>query len=39
VVQTNRIILLDCDGTQVASTEHLGRHDAEFLDAIKLSLH
>jgi protein SCO1/2 len=36
---TTRIILLDQDGTQVASTEQLGRHDATLLDAIKSSLH
>ncbi len=36
---TTRIILLDRDGTQVASTEQLGRHDAAFLEAIKTSLH
>ena len=36
---TTRIILLDRDGTQVASTEQLGRHDTEFLKAIKSSLH
>ena len=35
---TTRIILLDRDGTQVASTEQLGRHDAAFLEAIKSSL-
>jgi protein SCO1/2 len=32
---TTRIILLDRDGTQVASTEQLGRHDEVFLQAIK----
>jgi protein SCO1/2 len=36
---TTRIILLDRDGTQVASSEQLGRHDAAFLEAIKTSLH
>lgn len=36
---TTRIILLDRDGTQIASTGQLGRHDAAFLDAIKASLH
>ncbi len=35
---TTRIILLDQDGTQVASTEQLGRPDAAFLEAIKKSL-
>jgi len=35
---TTRIILLDRDGIQVASTEQLGRHDAVFLEAIKTSL-
>ncbi len=35
---TTRIILLDRDGTQVASTEQLGRHDAAFLEAIESSL-
>ncbi len=36
---TTRIILLDREGAQVASTEQLGRHDAAFLEAIKASLH
>ncbi len=36
---TTRIILLDREGTQVASTEQLGRHDTAFLEAIKSSLH
>ncbi len=36
---TTRIILLDRDGTQLASTTQLGRHDAQFLEAIKASLH
>ncbi len=36
---TTRIILLDRDGTQIASTGQLGRHDAAFLEAIKASLH
>jgi len=36
---TTRIILLDRDGLQVASTEQLGRLDAAFLEAIKSSLH
>ncbi len=36
---TTRIILLDQEGTQVTSTEQLGRHDAVFLEAIKSSLH
>jgi protein SCO1 len=35
---TTRIILLDRDGTQIASTEALGRHDPEFLQAIEESL-
>jgi protein SCO1/2 len=35
---TTRIILLDQDGTQVASTEQLGRTDVVFLEAIKKSL-
>ncbi len=35
---TTRIILLDREGAQVASTEQLGRHDAAFLEAIKASL-
>jgi protein SCO1/2 len=35
---TTRIILLDRDGTQVASTEKLGHHDAVFLEAIKTNL-
>ncbi len=35
---TTRIILLDRDGTRVASTEQLGHHDAVFLEAIKTSL-
>jgi len=33
-----RIILLDREGTQVASTEQIGRYDAAFLEAIKTSL-
>jgi len=36
---TTRIILLDREGVQVASTEQLGRHDAAFLEAIKASFH
>ena len=36
---TTRIFLLDREGTQIASTEQLGRHDASFLEAIKSSLH
>ncbi len=36
---TTRIVLLDNEGTQVASTEQLGRHDAVFLEAIKSSFH
>ncbi len=35
---TTRIVLLDRDGMQVASTDQLGRHDAAFLDAIKKNL-
>ncbi len=35
---TTRIILLDRDGTQVASSEQIGRHDAAFLEAIKTSI-
>ena len=35
---TARIVLLDRDGTQLASTDQLGRHDAVFLQAIKTSL-
>ena len=35
---TTRIVLLDKQGTQVASTEQLGRHDADFLEAIQTSL-
>ena len=35
---TTRIILLDRDGTQITSTEQLGRHDEAFLEAIKTSL-
>ena len=35
---TTRIILLDHEGTQIASTEQLGRHDAAFLEAVKSSL-
>jgi protein SCO1/2 len=35
---TTRIILLDHEGTQVASTEQLGRLDAKFLEAIKSTL-
>jgi len=35
---TARIVLLDRDGTQLASTEQIGRHDAAFLEAIKSSL-
>jgi len=36
---TTRIILLDRDGIQVTSTESLGRHDPEFLQAIEELLH
>jgi len=35
---TTRIVLLDREGTQVASTEQLGRHDTAFLEAIRTSL-
>ncbi len=35
---TTRIVLLDREGTQVASTEQLGRHDTAFLQAIRTSL-
>lgn len=35
---TTRIILLDRDGVQVASTQQLGYHDEVFLEAIKKSL-
>ena len=35
---TTRIVLLDRDGVQIASTEQLGRHDAAFLEAIKTSI-
>jgi len=35
---TTRVVLLDRDGTQVASTEQLGRTDAVFLEAIKKNL-
>ncbi len=35
---TTRVVLLDRDGTQIASTEQLGRTDAVFLEAIKKSL-
>jgi protein SCO1/2 len=35
---STRIILLDREGTQVASTEQIGRYDAAFLEAIKSSL-
>jgi protein SCO1/2 len=35
---TTRIVLLDREGTQVASTEQLGRLDAMFLEAIKTNL-
>ncbi len=32
---TTKIVLLDRDGTQVASTDQLGRPDAVFLEAIR----
>ena len=35
---TTRIILLNREGTQVASTAKIGRYDAAFLEAIKTSL-
>jgi protein SCO1/2 len=35
---TTRIVLLDREGTQVASTEQLGRLDSSFLQAIKTNL-
>ncbi len=35
---TTRIILLDREGTQVATTEQLGRLDAVFMEVIKTSL-
>lgn len=35
---STRIVLLDRDGTQVASTGQLGRVDDDFLEAIKTSL-
>jgi len=35
---TTKIVLLDRDGTQVASTDQLGRPDAAFLEAIRTSL-
>ena len=35
---STRIILLNREGTQVASTEKIGRYDAAFLEAIKTSL-
>lgn len=35
---TTKIILLDRDGVQVASTSQLGHHDPAFLEAIKKSL-
>ena len=35
---TTRIILLDREGTQIASTGQLGRHAALFLEAIETSL-
>ena len=35
---TTKIILLDRDGVQVASTSQLGHHDPAFLEAIKASL-
>jgi len=35
---TTRIMLLDREGVPVASTEQLGRYDAAFLEAIKISV-
>ena len=35
---TTRIILLNREGTQIASTELIGRYDTAFLEAIKTSL-
>jgi len=35
---TTRIVLLDREGTQVASSEQLGRPDTAFLEAIRTSL-
>ncbi len=35
---TTRIFLLDREGSRIASTGQLGRHDAAFLEAIKTSL-
>ena len=35
---TTKVVLLDRDGIEVASTEQLGRHDEAFLDAIKATL-
>jgi protein SCO1/2 len=35
---TTRIVLLNREGTQVASTEQIGRYDEAFLEAIKTSL-
>jgi protein SCO1/2 len=35
---TTRIVLLDREGVQIASTEKLGRHDAAFLEAIRTSI-
>jgi protein SCO1/2 len=35
---TTRIILLDRDGVQIASSDTIGRHDAAFLESVKTSL-
>jgi protein SCO1/2 len=35
---TTRIILLDRDGTQVATTEKLGRHDEAFVQALRTNM-
>jgi protein SCO1/2 len=35
---TTKIILLDRDGIQIASSDQIGRHNVEFLESIKSSL-
>ena len=35
---TTKIILLDRDGIQIASSDQIGRHSAEFLESLKSSL-
>lgn len=35
---TTKIILLDRDGIQIASSDQIGRHNAEFLESLKSSL-